>query len=433
MTSGTAIRRHSGKEFPAQGVIYDLAGHPVDANDWVWSLHHPARRIKLNFRNLHVRSGSLLAAVARFMAERVQVTSIDDLRNAFDVLGHLHLSSHFCSVDAGGGVLNETLFAELRSCGRLAAYRLHHVRAWYRWCADEQMQYFSKDVADALDEITIGGNEKGVAVLSRDSLQGAFDELELIALHAKLRSEESNAKLTVMERVLVWLAFALGRNPLAYALLREDDYRPLPEVGTERIYHRLDVPRVKKGNEEFRSETKEEMLNIEIGALVSELIEQNRSWRETNSWPEGCAFPLFAKTAPRAGLLGSPRHEYAMHHEVKEITDTLKRAIDKLEIVSHRTGERLHVNSRRFRRTFGTRAVEEGASPAHLASMLDHTDLQNVMVYFETRSSQVERLDTALALKLGPIANAFMGRIVGDEADAVNGGDPSALPASAVS
>jgi hypothetical protein len=46
-------------------------------------------------------------------------------------------------------------------------------------------------------------------------------------------------------------------------------------------------------------------------------------------------------------------------------------------------------------------------------------------VYFETRSSIVKRLDAALAVTLGPIADAFMGRLVESEADAVNGGDPA--------
>jgi hypothetical protein len=69
--------------------------------------------------------------------------------------------------------------------------------------------------------------------------------------------------------------------------------------------------------------------------------------------------------------------------------------------------------------------VEEGASPRQVAIGLGHDDLQNVHVYFETRASQVERLNAALAVALGPIADAFMGRIVDDEADAVNGGDPA--------
>jgi hypothetical protein len=57
--------------------------------------------------------------------------------------------------------------------------------------------------------------------------------------------------------------------------------------------------------------------------------------------------------------------------------------------------------------------------------MLDHSDLGTVQAYFETRASQVNRLDAAVALKLAPIADAFMGRLVRSEADAVNGNDPS--------
>ena len=415
-----------GVEFPAQGTLHDLAGHPVDANGWVWSLNHPvSRRVHIDFRKLRITSPILVKSVVLFMAERVQVTSIDDAKNAFEALCRLYLSEHFRAVDAEGGVLGEALFADLRNCGRLAVWRLHYLRSWYQWCASERLLGFSDDVALALDDITIGGNEKGRAVLTRDPLQGVFDDLELVAIRSKLRSDEATSKLSLDERVLVWLALALGRNPLAYALQREEDYRSLPEAGTGRLYHRLDVPRIKKGGEEFRTDFREAMLNDEIGALVADLIDENRTWRDTNGWPHGCAFPLFARTEPRANLLDGPRREYAMHHTVQDITRRLQHAVDKLDVVSHRTGEKLHVNSRRFRRTFGTRGVEEGASPAELAAMLDHSDLQNVMVYFETRSSQVERLDAALALKLGPIAQAFMGRIVDSEGDAVNGSDRS--------
>src|SRR4029077_2775243 len=137
-------------------------------------------------------------------------------------------------------------------------------------------------------------------------------------------------------------------------------------------------------------------------------------------WPEGCAFPLFPGSAPQSDLLGGPLHEFAMHMTGAEITGVLKAAMDKLAVCSHRTGAELNVNTRRFRRTFATRMVEEGASPAQLAIGLGHDDLQNVKVYYETRASQVERLDAALAVTLGPIADAFMGRIVDSEADAVN-------------
>lgn len=185
------------------------------------------------------------------------------------------------------------------------------------------------------------------------------------------------------------------------------------------------MPRIKKGAEDFRNEFHPQMLNAEIGGWVAKLIEDNKIWHDDNGWPDGCALPLFMRSKPRKELLGSPRHEYAMHMAPEEIAAMLKRAVDKLGVISHRTGKPLHVNPRRFRRTFATRAAEEGASPVELAIMLDHTDLQNVGVYFETRSSQVTRLDAALAMTLGPIADAFMGRVVDGEANAVNGDNPA--------
>jgi hypothetical protein len=47
------------------------------------------------------------------------------------------------------------------------------------------------------------------------------------------------------------------------------------------------------------------------------------------------------------------------------------------------------------------------------------------MVYFNTRGEIVRRLDKAIALTLGPIAQAFLGKIVLDEKEAVRGDDPS--------
>jgi hypothetical protein len=123
--------------------------------------------------------------------------------------------------------------------------------------------------------------------------------------------------------------------------------------------------------------------------------------------------------------MNGPLHEFAMHMSPKEISLLVKQAIAKLEIISHRTGKPLVVNMRRFRRTYGTRAVEEGATPTELAVMLDHSDLSSIQAYFETRANQVLRLDAATALRLGPIADAFMGRIVRSEREAVNGDNPA--------
>ncbi|WP_374944194.1 hypothetical protein [Sphingomonas sp.] len=80
---------------------------------------------------------------------------------------------------------------------------------------------------------------------------------------------------------------------------------------------------------------------------------------------------------------------------------------------------------RRLRYTFATRLVANGFSSAMVADALDHTDTSHVMVYFNTRGEIVRRLDKAIAISLGPVADAFLGRIVTDESEATRGDDPA--------
>jgi hypothetical protein len=411
--------------FPGQGIIYDRAKMPVDTDGWTWTLNHAVSIVRLDFRKLQIPSPALLTAVVKYIAARLTTSSTDHVENTFDALCYLHRSSHFLECATNAEILlDDRLIADLKQVQSFAEYRLHYIRDWYRWCAKRDLPQFSRQVLERLEELKIGGNVKGRAVRTRDPEQGAFDKLELVALVSRLR-EIGPTVLTLFERTLLWLALALGSNPLAFALLREEDFTPTKEVGTKAVHHLLRVPRIKKRHPFFRAASHPKRLNEEIGRHVSELIRENASFRKKNDWPEGCAYPLFKRAQPRAALLDGPNHEFAMHCDPGDLTYALQRAIEKLAVVSHRTGQQLKANAMRFRRTFATRAVEENISPAELALSLDHTDLQNVQVYFETRSSIVDRLDAALAVELGPLADAFMGRIVANEDDAENGADPS--------
>jgi hypothetical protein len=161
----------------------------------------------------------------------------------------------------------------------------------------------------------------------------ASDLLEFIALTTRLRSSEAREIQSLSERTLIWLSIAFGCNSIGYALLREEDYRPLPERGTGRLLHRLYVPRTKKRGYDVRKGFRPEMLNDEIGRLVGDLVAENRAARATSEWPRGCAFPLFARQHVRDRLLGGERHEYAMHLTTNEILQMVKAAVDKLGIV----------------------------------------------------------------------------------------------------
>lgn len=411
--------------FPSLGTIRDRAGFDIDASGWVWKLNHPVSPIRIDFRKLGPMPPAMLRSTAAYIADRIAVASVDNVVNTFETLCHVQRSTHFQDFCAEGGVLGLRLIADMRGFDRFPPWRLHYVRAWYRWCAKRDMDHFSSTVLEEMEEFTFGDNPKGVAVATRDPEQGAFDRLEVIALIAKLNAIGSEV-LTLFERALVWLFLALGSNPLAFALLRQGDLLWIADRENGNSgQHLLRVPRIKKCLALVREAFHSKNLNRVIGDLVRSLIEENETTRDVEGWPAGCAFPLFARQTPNMNLLDGPMHEFAMHLTPAELTRMLKQAVDKLDVISHRTGQKIHVNARRFRRTFATRAVEEHISPVELAIALDHKGLGTVQVYFETTSTIVERIDAAIAIKLGPIADAFMGRIVPDEAAAENGHDPS--------
>ena len=92
---------------------------------------------------------------------------------------------------------------------------------------------------------------------------------------------------------------------------------------------------------------------------------------------------------------------------------------------SERTGESLNVAPIRFRRTFGTRAAQEGYGELVIAELLDHTDTQHVGVYVGSVPEIAERIDRAVAMSLAPLAQAFAGILISDESEATRAGDPA--------
>ena len=192
----------------------------------------------------------------------------------------------------------------------------------------------------------------------------------------------------------------------------------------EQEFVQIDVPRMKKGGAGRRDEFRRRQVTREIGNILLALKEENRRLRQSRDWDSDFACPLFVRKRATQ-LADGPMREYAMHLTPQEFTLLLSGAIQKLGVISHRTRQPLYVTTRRLRYTYATRLVKEGVSKREIAELLDHTDLQNVQVYFDIKSDIVGPLDAAMALALGPIAQAFLGKVVRSEAEAARGGDPS--------
>ncbi len=118
------------------------------------------------------------------------------------------------------------------------------------------------------------------------------------------------------------------------------------------------------------------------------------------------------RTLPISSLLAQTIHTYITKHRSK-VPGAKKSPFIVLD-------KPLKVSARRFRYTLATRAIDNGASAYEVADALDHSDLQNVGVYFDVHSNIVTHIDQAVAMALAPRAQAFA-KLVEREDDAERG------------
>ncbi|MNP07052.1 hypothetical protein D3C76_990610 [compost metagenome] len=137
--------------------------------------------------------------------------------------------------------------------------------------------------------------------------------------------------------------------------------------------------------------------------------------------------PLFAELKHfRSDIPLSDQLEYDMlHMPTNRVNEALARVALTISVISERTGFPIHLNPTRFRYTLGTNLGREGLGEYVIAEALDHSDTQNVGVYVKNIPEIVERIDKAVALQLGPIAQQFQGVLITSESQARRAGDPS--------
>ncbi|MFZ0547514.1 MAG: tyrosine-type recombinase/integrase [Candidatus Promineifilaceae bacterium] len=253
-----------------------------------------------------------------------------------------------------------------------------HLRIFYRWGVARQYPDFNLETMRLLDAIKAKMHSVGHHVRFRHPTKGPFSPAEKALIVQAVRTQKGQET----DRVLVMLHLELGLNPKAAARLQNRDFRQI-ESSAGTFYH-LDVPRIKKRVAE--RETKRRPVSPQLGQLLARL-QQGEASDHLLSWlnaryPEG------------------------------DINSSMKRWADEADLISPRSGERLHLNPRRFRYTLATHLAEEGVSRFHLAQVLDHTDLNYVAVYTETTSTIAIQVATATDAFLEPLVHRFLGKIV---------------------
>jgi integrase len=398
------------------------AGVMFDPGLDVWEYRDHVKNVSINFSELHrVLSDRMRYGLKRTLIWYTENRAPSHLMNLFARFRHM---IDFLSV-ARAEVINEITDVDLLN------YRasLNPATAWYfgsitgllkRWYG-MSLPGVSESAFALLNTLRVRGNQKGEAVLTMDPEAGPFTDIELVQIQSTLNAAFAAGKVSEDEYLLAWLFMALGQRPSQYAALKVRDLLTVNQDGESEYI--LRVPRVKQRNAGPRVEFKERPLIRQIGDQLF-----NYSRRVRRRYEGILADPDDAPMFPvSAGSAGGARWAsgYEYHQTGGGLSQNLANTLRRLSVQSERTGAHMNITPIRFRRTFGTRAAQEGHGELVIAELLDHSDTQNVGVYVAAVPEIAARIDRAVAMQLAPLAQAFKGMLIQNESEATRGTDPS--------
>lgn len=258
------------------------------------------------------------------------------------------------------------------------------------------------------------GNVKGEAVRTRDPIEGPLNEEEYTALYSAVNAAYGRNELPLWALLLTRLLLASGGRISQYASLKVCDFDSSNGM--------LKLPQVKTGEVHTRTS----FLEFDISPQTSRLIADYLRAISHDPTSSGSAFfPASLVMARGARKDRAPDDLFFGHCSPAKLSQRFNVLMRPIAPPTHRLDYApIPLTAKRFRYTFGTRLAEEGASKVLIANRMGHTDLQYVDVYVAASPKIVENIDRAMGAALAPLARAFKGQLVDDEAQTTHKGSP---------
>lgn len=406
----------AASELPA--LARTRSGIEFDPRAARWAYRDATDNVSLNFATLPAEKPLIASAklVLLWYAENMSPTH---LMNMHERLAHFLRTASAAQRPLLSEITATDLLNYKASLSDTTSWYLGNLSGLLQKWHDLGYPGVSKDAVGLLKQLRIRGNRKGEAVLTHDPINGPFSDIELESLQAALDTAFEQEELGRKSYLLAYLYMLLGQRSVQYAALKVRDVGVARSKDGTPVYT-LRVPRAKQRNQLSRADFKDRVLIPKIGELLVQHANEVRA-----AFQSRLADPSDAPLFPAKQNHTSEPKGFEFHRTSQALATSLELALDKLKVMSERTGQPLHITARRFRRTMATRAAMEGHGELIIAELLDHTDTQNVGVYIEARPEILERIDRAVAMHLAPMAQAFAGVIIDDESQATRAGDPS--------
>lgn len=308
---------------------------------------------------------------------------------------------------------------------------------WY----DYGYKGINSKVVKVLEDMTLSGNKKGVAIANRCPYTGALTQNEQVAVANELIRLFSEDQISLECYSYLVTLQATARRAAQLRQLKVEDLIKEKCSKTKAVNFYLNIPRAKQRGVGFRELFKKLAITEELYLTLVNLAEyQQRKLSEAFKLEltdlQQRLTPLFIDLESTQKLTNSSINSVQLdellmtdflHLSTVQLRDSFIRQVNILsKAISERTGDIIQLSARRFRRTRGTNLGRKGVSAFIIAEALDHSDTKNVKVYTENTADTVTYIDKAVGQQLAPFAKAFKGKIIEQVQKGERGDDPSA-------
>lgn len=302
-----------------------------------------------------------------------------------------------------------------------AEHRLASMRGFLiRWSKLSALG-IGQDVENLLKHLNLKQHPVGVAVATLNPEKGPLTDLEFEALQVALNSAYARNDIDAEDLLLCYLLMSMGTRPAQLASLKCGDLIAPQTPDGDYI---LRVPRVKQREQLDRSEFKMRKLIVQIGEPLAAYVNAVRA-EFSGRLADTSQAPIFPqrKAIDKANATGFEFHRTSggLARRVTEIFNSLRVPSERME------GKSIPVSPVRFRRTFATRAAEEGWPLLVLAELMDHSDTRHVEVYAGLTTRIRATFSRKIAMDMAPLAMAFGGKIIRGEDNASRPGPASRI------
>jgi integrase len=398
-----------------------FAGVAFDATKNEWMLRDSAIEYTVRWETVEPKtSRSFLLGFKFALLWYTENCSVSRVANLYRQMNHFLETMKFNASNQLEQISETTLINYRSKLGQGREWLLGSLASFFaRWHAQGHSGVDDSAVR-WLIETRLKGNSKGTAVRTQDPVKGPFTQIEALAIQQAVIDALGSGKVDLSDHCLLTLLAALGSRNVQLAALKCKDLKA-PGADSKSEHWILMMPRAKQRLQQARAELRPRELIPELAQIVATVISDvQQTYRAAG---QGDVDPGELPVFPNWYATNPPGFTY--HSTGGELSMRISAAAARINATSERTGERIHINARRFRYTVGTRAAEEGHGELTIAELLDHTDIQQVAVYVMATQAIVDRISKSMALHLAPIAQAFVGEIIQSEAEALRGRDPS--------